>query len=218
MAHPLIKICGLSTLETVNASIRAGATHLGFVFFDKSPRHLAIDAMAGLRASVPRHVKTVTLLVNPEDALIERVIQSVRPDIIQFHGQEPPDRLATIKQRFPVEVWKAVGVQNRHDVEAARPYLETADLLLFDAKPPTPRNENEALPGGMGIRFDWSVLESFLSPKPWGLAGGLDAGVVANAIRQVKPSLVDVSSGVEEAAGIKSVAKIELFVQAVRNA
>jgi phosphoribosylanthranilate isomerase len=212
-----VKICGLSKAEHVNAAIRFGATHLGFVFFARSPRNVTPEQAVGLAMPVPPHVERVGVFVDPDDALLAAASQALT--IVQLHGAETPARVAEIKARFGLPVWKAVGVRTGADIDAARAFATTADLLLFDAKPPTTATADDTLPagvlpGGMGLRFDWRLLAGRRWSLPWGLSGGLDASNVAAALRDLRPDLLDVSSGVEDAPGQKSVVKIEQFLKA----
>lgn len=215
---PDIKICGLTTRESILAAVGADATHIGFVFFPKSPRNLTLEAAHGLRSALPSKVKLVALLVDAPDELIGQVTAAVRPDVLQLHGSEGPDRVADIRRRYGGEIWKATGVRTSADVNAARAFDGVADLLLFDAKPPTPPAGETLVPGGTGIRFDWRLVQDLRLSGRWGLAGGLDAQSVGEAIRLTRPHLVDVSSGVEDAPGVKSVSRIEAFIKAARNA
>ncbi len=201
------KICGLSTAETVDAAIAGGAAWLGFVFFPKSPRDIAPEQAAALIACAPQRVGTAAVLVDPDDDLIARVLHA-GVTALQLHGDESPARLAALK-RHDVELWKAVPVRTRADLDAARAYRGVADRILYDAK--TPKG---TLPGGMGLRFDWTLLEGFDHPLPWALSGGLDAGNLADAVGITGARLVDTSSGVESAAGVKDVDKIARFLQA----
>jgi phosphoribosylanthranilate isomerase len=207
----LIKICGLSTPETIHAAARAGATHIGLVHFDKSPRHVSLEQAAALRAQTPPSAKVVLLLVNAEAALTEEAIQRIRPDVVQFHGSETPEWLALVKKHMKVEVWKALGVKDTATLKQSDRYLGVADRLLFDAPA-------AALPGGNGTRVDWSVIQGYNHRMPWCLAGGLDPENVAEAIHATGAPLVDVSSGVESTPGVKDVDKIAAFCQAVRDA
>ncbi|MGD9809713.1 MAG: phosphoribosylanthranilate isomerase [Sphingobium sp.] len=212
MSRIAVKICGLSTPETLEAALAAGANHVGFVHFAKSPRHVTADRLAQLAARVPDHVGKVAVVVDPDDAAIEELAHAARIDALQLHGNEPPARLAAIRARFPgLALWKAVPVKTRADIEAASAYRTVADLVLFDAKTP----DNAALPGGMGLRFDWKLLSGHDPRMPWGLSGGLDPANVAEAIRITGAPLADVSSGVESAPGIKDVDKIAAFCKAV---
>lgn len=213
MSRIAIKICGLSTPETLDAAIASGASHVGFVHFPKSPRHVDAEKLAMLGQRAPAHVRKVGVLVDPDDALLELVINAGQLDAVQLHGKEAPDRVAAIRARYPAEVWKAVSVKTSADIAAASAYSEAADLLLFDAKTP----DNADLPGGMGLRFDWRLLQGYKGALPWGLSGGLDPANVAEAIRMTGAALVDVSSGVESAPGIKDVDKIVAFCKAVQQ-
>ncbi len=208
----LTKICGLSTADTLDAAIKHGASHIGLVFFAKSPRNLSPDAAAALAARVPSHVKTVGLFVDPSDDDIDRVRTQVRLDILQLHGEERPALVSRLRQKHGLDVWKAMPVRAAADIAAADKYLGAASLILFDAKPPSGSN----LPGGNGLRFDWTLLQGYKPRLPWALSGGLDAGNVANAIRVTGAPLVDVSSGVESAPGVKDVDKIAAFLKAAR--
>lgn len=211
------KICGLSTPESVAAALSHGATHIGFVFFPKSPRNVTAELAAGLSAGVPDRIGRVGVFVDPDDALLTSAVAAGAINRIQLHGAETPHRLADVKARFGLPVWKAVGVQTSADLDAARAFENVADLLLFDAKPPTAAASDTQLPGGLGLRFDWRLLEGRLWQRPWGLSGGLDASNVAAAIQAMRPALVDVSSGVEDRPGLKSVLKIEAFLKATRS-
>lgn len=204
------KICGLSTPETLDAAIRHGASHVGFVFFPPSPRNLSLDQAAALSRRVPAHVKVVGVFVDPEDALVDNAITSAELDAIQLHKVRP-ERAASLKRFSGVETWAAIPVKTRADVDLAAAYKGAADRLLYDAKTP----EDAALPGGMGLRFDWALLQGHRHPLPWALSGGLDAHNVGEAARTTGATLVDVSSGVESAPGIKDVDKIAAFLKAV---
>lgn len=211
MSRIAIKICGLSTPETLDAAIRAGATHVGMVFFAKSPRNVDFDRAAALAARVPDHVRRVGVFVDPDDDFLERAIASGRLDALQLHGKETPAHTAAIRAHHGLEVWKAIAVKTRADLNMGRDYGAAADMLLYDAKTP----EGAHLPGGMGLRFDWTLLDGFRHALPWGLSGGLDPANVREAIGITDAPLVDVSSGVESAPGIKDVDKIAAFCKAV---
>ncbi|WP_022683230.1 phosphoribosylanthranilate isomerase [Sphingobium bisphenolivorans] len=213
MSRLAIKICGLSTPDTVGAAVRAGASHLGFVHFAKSPRHIEAEQLGSLCAAVPSHVERVAVLVDPTDETLSDLTAAGSLTALQLHGKESPERAAAIRQRFDLPVWKAISVKTRADIEAARAYGGAADLLLFDAKTP----EGAALPGGMGLRFDWTLLRGLPISMPWGLSGGLGIDNVAEAIRVTGAPMVDVSSGVESAPGIKSVDKIMAFCNAASS-
>ncbi len=208
-----IKICGLSEPETLDCAIAAGASHVGFVFFPKSPRNVGFETVAGLAARVPGHVARVGVFVDPDDGLLDAAIRAGRLDVVQLHGHEDAARLSDVRRRFGVAVWRATSVATTADIDRAVASRGDADLLLFDAKAP---NGSE-LPGGNGVRFDWRLLAGRSFGGRWGLSGGLDAGCVAEAIAVTGVPLVDVSSGVESAPGVKSVDKIRDFCKAVRE-
>ena len=220
-----IKFCGLSTPETVAAAVRAGAGWLGFVFFPRSPRHLEPERAAALTALVPPGIGRVAVLVDADDALIDAVI-AAGIDTLQLHGRETPERIAAVKARTGLAVWAARGVANRADIAAAIAGAGPADRLLLDAKPPAgarvadlPGGAGVAdLPGGNGVAFDWRLMLGVQPPLPWGLSGGLDAGNVGAALAVLQPAFVDVSSGTEDRPGVKSIAKIMAFADAVRAA
>ncbi len=205
-----IKICGLSTETTIDAAVDAGATHVGLVHFEKSPRHVALDRAAQLCTHAGDRVKVVLLLVNADPAATGRAIDRVKPDIIQFHGSETPDWLKLVADNTGLEIWKALGVKDRPTLAKSDRFIGAADRLLFDAPA-------KALPGGTGTSFDWSLLADHEHQLPWGLAGGLDPDNVAEALKVTGAPLVDVSSGAESAPGVKQVDRIAAFCQAVRE-
>lgn len=205
-----IKICGLTTVAAIDAAAKAGATHIGLVHFDKSPRHASLEQAAGLRAHTPSSLKVVLLLVNAPADLTGIAIEKVKPDVVQFHGTETPEWLRAVKDTTGLEIWKALGVKNREILLTSDRFVGIVDRLLFDAPA-------QALPGGTGTRFDWSLLAEHRHRMNWGLAGGLDPENVAEALRVTRASLVDTSSGVESAPGIKDVDKIARFCKAVRD-
>jgi phosphoribosylanthranilate isomerase len=205
------KICGVSTPEALDAAIGGGASHVGFVFFAKSPRNVSIEQAAALAQRVPARVRTVGVFVDPDDALVAEAVRSAGLGAIQLHGREAPDRVDALRRLSGVETWRAVAVRTRADLDGARAYRGAADRIVYDAKTP----DGAALPGGMGLRFDWKLLEGFAHPLPWLLSGGLDPANVAQAIGTTGARLVDVSSGVESAPGVKDVDKIAAFLQAV---
>ena len=209
MSRVTAKICGLGTPETLDAAIAGGASHVGFVFYPPSPRAVSFDSVRGLASRVPRHVARVGVFVDPDDALVDQAIDSGGLDAIQLH-KVTPDRAAVLRQRTRQEVWIAVAVKARADLGGAANYRQAADKILYDAKTP-----EGTLPGGMGVRFDWGLLDGFRHPLPWALSGGLTAANVAEAVRRTGASLVDVSSGVETAPGVKDVDKIAAFLHAV---
>ena len=206
------KICGLSTLDTIDAAVGGGASQVGFVFYAPSPRDVDIDRVTALAERVPEHVGRVGVFVDPDDSLIERAVRNGRLTAIQLH-KTAPARVAALRRVAGVEAWAAVAVKTRADLDVAPGFVGAADRILYDAKTP----DGATLPGGMGVRFDWGLLDGFRHPLPWALSGGLDAGNVAEAIRRTGAALVDVSSGVESAPGIKDVAKITAFLAATSS-
>ena len=204
-----VKICGLSTEETVAAAVEAGAGLVGFVFYPPSPRVVTPDQVARLVRAVPPGVSKVGLFVDPDDALLDRVLTLTGLDMIQLHGLEPPERVAQIRERFRRPVMKAIRVGTAADVAVADRYLGAADRLLFDAQPP---KRAGALPGGNGEPFDWSLLAGRSWPLPWMLSGGLSIGNLAQAVRTTGAPAIDLSSGVETSPGIKDVGLIKDFI------
>lgn len=205
-----IKICGLSTETAIDAAIQAGADYIGLVHFPKSPRHVSLERAAKLRTYAAQRVKTVLLLVNADPASTGQAIAEVKPDVIQFHGSETPEWLKLVADNSGLEIWKALGVKDKPTLAKSSRYVGAADRLLFDAPA-------KALPGGTGTSFDWSLLADHHHHIDWGLAGGLDPDNVASALNATRAPLVDVSSGVESAPGVKQVDKIAAFCQAVRD-
>ncbi|QWC55850.1 phosphoribosylanthranilate isomerase [Erythrobacter sp. 3-20A1M] len=212
MPTTLIKICGISTPAALDAAIGARADFIGLVFFPPSPRHVDTWGASALAARAGQRIGRVGLFVDADDGLLAEGVQAGRLDAIQLHGAETPQRCAEVKARFSLPVWKALPVAKAEDVARADGYQGAADLILFDAKTPS----GSALPGGMGLTFDWSLLAHYRGALPWGLAGGLNPANVAEAIRQTAAPLVDTSSGVESAPGEKDVDKIVAFCKAAR--
>ncbi len=207
------KICGLSTPETVDAAVSGGASHIGFVFFPKSPRNVTPEQAGALAARVGRRAKIVGLFVDPDPDQIAAVRRQVTLDVIQLHGDERPALVSQIAMANGIEVWKAVAVRTSADLAEAQKYRGAAHRILYDAKPPLGAD----LPGGNGMRFDWELLRGHAHPLPWALSGGLDARNVAEAVRITGASLIDVSSGVERKPGIKDVDKIAAFLKATSH-
>jgi phosphoribosylanthranilate isomerase len=205
-----IKICGLSTEAAIDAAIENGATHMGLVHFEKSPRHVSLQRAAELREYAANRIRVALLLVNADPKLTGKAIGDVKPDIVQFHGSETPEWLKLIADNTGFEVWKALGVKDKPTLAKSSRYVGAADRLLFDAPA-------KALPGGTGTSFDWSLLADHDHQIEWGLAGGLDPDNVQEALTVTKAKLVDVSSGVESAPGVKDVDRIAAFCQAVRD-
>lgn len=210
----LIKICGLSTPDTLAAALEAGADMVGFVFFPPSPRTLTFDQAAKLGAQAEGRSLKVALSVNAGDELLGGIVAHLKPDLLQFHGKETPERLRAVKARFGLPVMKAIHVSDAADLAAVADYEHVADRLLFDARPPA----GAVLPGGNGAAFDWTILDNVRTACPWMLSGGLAPDNVAEAIRVTHAQGVDVSSGVETAPGAKSVELIRRFVEEARRA
>ncbi|MAY20278.1 MAG: phosphoribosylanthranilate isomerase [Erythrobacteraceae bacterium] len=210
----LIKACGLTSAETIAAAAQAGATHVGLVHFAPSPRHVELDKAARLRACVPQGVKAVVLLVDPDADLLAAVIAQVKPDVIQLHGKETPEQAARLRQQGGFEVWKALSVRSAESLADATRYEGAVDRVLFDAPPPA----DSTLPGGNGEAFDWTLLKGHDHRIDWGLAGGLTPDNVAAAIHATGTPLVDASSGLESAPGVKDVGKIAAFCAAALSA
>lgn len=206
-----IKICGIDRAEALEAAIAARASHVGLVFYPPSPRFLKGTQAAALASQAKGRITRVGLFVDPDDATLATGV-AAGLDAIQLHGEESPARTAEVKARFGIEVWKVLPVASESDIARAGVYHGAADFLLFDAR--TPKG---ALPGGMGLRFDWSLLSGYSGPTAWGLAGGLNPANVADAIARTGAPLVDASSGIESAPGVKDVAKIEAFCWAARH-
>lgn len=212
----LVKICGLSSLETVDAALAAGADMVGFVHFDKSPRHLTLDAARRLSEHVGDKARKVLLTVDMDDVAFAHAVTVVRPHALQLHGREPPDRVASLKARFGLPVIKAIGIDGSPgDFDRIALYDGIADMLLLDAAPSRDGSER---PGGNGVRFDWARLAALEIATPWLLAGGLTPDNVAEALATVRAFGVDVSSGVESGPGVKDTAKIAAFVKNARAA
>jgi phosphoribosylanthranilate isomerase len=210
----LVKICGLKTPDALDAALEAGADLVGFVFFPPSPRNLGIEAARILGARVQARAKKVALSVDATDSELERVIEALKPDMLQLHGKETPERVVAMRSRFGLPVMKALPIEQKSDLAPIRVYEKVADWLLFDGRAP----RDATRPGGLGKTFDWTLLESLDLKIPFMLSGGLDAGNVAEALRVTRAPAVDVSSGVERAPGEKDPEKIRAFVRAARAA
>jgi len=208
------KICGISTPEAVRAALDGGAGWLGFVFFPKSPRNLAPEAAERLARPARGRARTVALMVDPDDGELDRIVNVLRPDLIQLHGRETPARVRQVAARAGAGVIKALPVSEAADLDAASAYEGVAEHLMFDARPP----KDASLPGGTGSRFDWTLLAGRRFQRPWFLAGGLDPWNLAEAVQQSGAPLVDVSSGVERGPGLKDPALITAFLDAARKA
>jgi phosphoribosylanthranilate isomerase len=207
-----IKICGLNTPAALAAALDGGATHVGFIFFPKSPRHLSPADAGALRQAARGRARAVAVTVDADNAALDAIVAALAPDMLQMHGGETPERVAAVKARFGLPVMKAFSLRQAGDLDRAAGYRGVADQLLFDAKPP----EGADLPGGNGVRFDWRILAGY--EHPFFLSGGLNAGNVAEALLLTRPAGLDVSSGVESAPGVKDAGLIKTFLTAARAA
>ena len=208
----LVKICGLSTRETLDAALDAGADMVGFVFFPPSPRHLSLETARELGKRAGRRAMKVALTVDADDATLENIVEVLKPDILQLHGHETVARLRDVKRKFGLQVMKAMPVEGAADLVSLPGYAAVADRILFDARPP----KGATRPGGLGSVFDWHVLENLALELPFMVSGGLNPDNVADAVRVTGAGGVDVSSGVERAPGIKDVEMIGAFIRAAR--
>lgn len=214
MAEPiLVKICGIKTGDILETAISAGADMVGFVHFVRSPRHVSIEQIAGLISEARGRVQTCVLLVNPDNSCVAEVA-ALAPDWIQLHGPESPHRVETIRAEAGVEIIKAIPIGSAEDVAHVADFIDVADRILVDAKPPKGADR----PGGLGETFDWSLLKALDPSIPFMLSGGLTPQTVADAVRTVRPFGVDVSSGVESAPGVKDKRAIEAFIRNARAA
>ncbi len=208
-----VKICGIKTLDALEAALEGGAAFIGFVFFEESPRNIDIDIAHELCSMIPEGVRSVGLFVDPSDGELESVLKSVTLDMFQLHGNETPKRVREIKKRFSLPVMKAFSVSTAADIVRAYAYEDVADWYVFDAKAP----EGSRVPGGTGQSFDWALLAEEEFDKPWMLSGGLTPENVENALMILSPTAVDVSSGVEAVRGEKDEAKIKAFLAAANR-
>ncbi|MGR3503599.1 phosphoribosylanthranilate isomerase [Pseudaestuariivita sp.] len=211
MTAPKVKICGITDPAALSAAVSAGAAYVGFVFFEKSPRNLSIESARALAVEVPPGVMKVALVVNADNAALDAIDAAVPLDMWQLHGSESPERVAQVKARYGLPVMKAVGVADAADLEAVDRYASVADQILVDAKPPKGAN----LPGGNGVSFDWRLVAHRRWTHPWMLAGGLTPENAAEAVALTGAGQLDVSSGVEDAPGVKSAEKVRAFLAAV---
>jgi phosphoribosylanthranilate isomerase len=210
----IVKICGLSTPGTVDAALAAGADMIGLVFFPPSPRAVTLDAAVPLADRARGRADVTVLTVDMDEAELAAIVDAVRPDWLQLHGHEPPERVAALKRRFGLPAMKAIGIRERSDLAAVDTYRGVADRILLDAKPP----KGATRPGGNAVAFDWGILDGFAPGLPWMLSGGLDPANVGAAIARTGAPGVDVSSGVETAPGQKDAGLIAAFVEAARAA
>ncbi|MCI0600581.1 MAG: phosphoribosylanthranilate isomerase [Beijerinckiaceae bacterium] len=210
----IVKICGLATEGALDAAVKYGADMAGFVYFEKSPRHVSLELAAHLGQRAGTRVRKVLLTVDADDSSLTAAIGALGPAVLQLHGSETPERVASVRARFGLPVIKAIGIAGAADLAVLAPYEAAADYLLFDAKLPPAAGR----PGGMGTSFEWSLLSGIKTNKPWLLAGGLDAGNVGEALARTRAPGVDVSSGVEGAPGVKDPRKIAGFIAKAREA
>ncbi|MGV2101966.1 phosphoribosylanthranilate isomerase [Rhizobium sp. 21-4511-3d] len=211
---PDIKICGLKTAEAIDRALARGATHIGFIFFEKSPRYIEPDVAGRLAEAARGKAKIVAVTVNPTNDDLDEIVALLRPDMIQLHGDESPERVLTIKAVYGLPVMKAFSVRTSEDLQRVEAYIGIADRFLFDAKPP----KGSELPGGNGVSFDWSLLGWLDDSVDYMLSGGLNKDNIAEAMAITKAPGIDVSSGVESAPGTKDVAMIDRFFDAVEKA
>jgi phosphoribosylanthranilate isomerase len=209
-----IKICGLKTDAALAAALTGGTSHVGFIFFAKSPRNIAPDEAGRLRQVARGKAKAVAVTVDADDDFLDAIVAQMQPDMLQLHGSESPARVAELKARHCLPVMKAFPVREASDLAAIAPYRGIADRLLFDARPP----KGSELPGGNGMSFDWTILAGLDAGLDYMLSGGLNAANIGEALRLANPPGIDISSGVESAPGIKDVARIDAFFKAVAAA
>jgi phosphoribosylanthranilate isomerase len=208
-----VKICGIQELWHLKAAVESGASYVGFVFFENSRRNVSTEIAQKLANQVPNEVVRVALMVDPSDAFIARVLDTVSIDMLQLHGHETVERVRRIKDIMNVPVMKAIGISDKSDLAIIKEYEIVADQILLDAKP----SLSAKVPGGLGRPFDWSIINGFEFKKPWLLAGGLNSQNVQNAIKQTGATGVDVSSGVEDEYGTKSATKIVEFLNILKG-
>lgn len=206
-----IKICGLSTPEAVETASRCGADMIGFIFFEKSPRHVEPEKVAELCSGIDLPAR-VAVTVNADDTRLDHIVEVMKPDILQLHGLESPERMRHIAGRYNLPMIKAFSIYSASDFESLAAYEGVADQFLLDAKAP----KGSELPGGNGVSFDWNLLGKLKTNTPWMLSGGLDATNIERALEISAAGMIDVSSGVESAPGIKDIAKIAAFIKTVR--
>jgi len=208
----IVKICGLSTRETLDVALDAGADTVGFVFFPPSPRHLSLETARDLGKHARRRALKVALTVDADDATLANIVEALQPDMLQLHGKETVARLRDIKQKFALQVMKVIAVENASDLASLPGYAAVADRILFDARAP----KEATRPGGLGAVFDWHVLQDIDLKLPFMVSGGLNADNVAEAVRVTRAGGVDVSSGVERSPGVKDPEMIRDFIRAAR--
>lgn len=211
---PDIKICGLKSAEAIERAVNRGANHIGFIFFEKSPRYIEPDVAGKLADPVRGKAKIVAVTVDPTNDELDEIVALLKPDMIQLHGNESPERVLTIKAVYGLAIMKVFSVRSADDLKRVEAYIGIADRFLFDAKPP----QGSELPGGNGVSFDWSLLGQLDDSVDYMLSGGLNKDNIAEALTITKAPGIDASSGVESAPGVKSVAMIDDFFDAVEKA
>ncbi|TSE05528.1 phosphoribosylanthranilate isomerase [Mesorhizobium intechi] len=209
-----IKICGLKTDQAMAAALAGGASHVGFIFFAKSPRYVEPAEAGRLREAARGRALAVAVTVDATDAFLDGIVERMQPDMLQLHGSETPERVAELKARYGLPVMKALPLGEASDLDRMEPFIGIADRFLFDAKPP----KGSELPGGNGVAFDWRILAGLDGGVDYMLSGGLNAANIGDALRLANPPGIDISSGVESAPGVKDPALIEQFFRAVRAA
>ena len=210
-----VKICGMNSQTAVDAAIASGVDYLGFVFFPPSPRSLTPEFASSLMEERSDDFKVVAVVVNPSDKLLEEITNHLDPDIFQLHGSETAEDITNIKQKFNTKIIKAIKISKLEDFEEVSKFDKVADFMLFDAA--APENTTHSLPGGNGISFNWNWLSDASLETPWFLSGGLNISNINEAIKITGATAVDVSSGVEDKAGIKNNKKIIEFMKTVRT-
>ena len=208
-----VKICGLTTPETLDAALEHGAAFVGAVVFPKSPRHIEVLHAATLFERARARAKVVAVTVNADDGLLSEIGLILRPDLIQLHGSETPERALQVRRLTGAGIIKALPVSAPSDLDTAEAWEDVAAHLMFDARPP----EGSNLPGGVGATFDWTMMQGRTYRHPWFLAGGLNPDNAVRAAAISGAPLLDVSSGVESAPGVKDSARIAAFLDAVRR-
>lgn len=208
----VVKICGLSTRETLDVALDGGADMVGFVFFEASPRHVDLAKARDLGAHVKGRAQKVALTVDADDARLANIVDTLKPDLLQLHGSETVARVRDVKEKFGIPVMKVIPVATAADLAVLPGFAAVSDRILFDARAP----KDATRPGGLGVPFDWHLLENIDSKVPFMLSGGLTPPNVAEAIRITRAKGVDVSSGVERAPGVKDPDLIRAFIRAAR--
>jgi len=208
-----VKICGLTTLDTLSGAINAGAAYVGFVFYEKSPRHLSIEKASQMAKAVPEGICKTALVVDPTDNDLDLLLDKIPVDMIQLHGHESAERVSEVKDKYGLPVMKAVGISDESDLIYLNEYSRISDQILVDAKP----SKNSILPGGNGLSFDWRLLAGRRWATPWMLAGGLNPDNLIEAAKLTGATQFDVSSGVETSSGVKDIKLISDFIQAANG-